>query len=719
MEISPLQAIHLPTRLANLAMALHRRYGTRKDPADLQEALGAAEDAVRATPLRDIERSRRLSARATLLRSRYKAYQDPSDLGLILDLGESALRASSAEHAHRAELFNSCAQNMVFVAEAWAASTPPPDAEQAAPATRSIELIQHALDLYDHARSQTTARIHDRAEAARSWAALTAVLDPASAIEGARTAFELFSTVDWHGMRIADRVSILGNWAGFPSRAASWALNLRQYAEAVQLLEQGRGQLWAQITDSHTPLSSEAPGSLELAERLNAINASLNELTRAAARPAGQAAASGKGIRGEQLGRLNAERRSVLTRLSALEGRSPTPAVPEVKAIAGGSAVLVNISSQRCDALVLHTSDDGTGTDIEPVHLTAVTMEETEDKVRAFARAIATARTAHRRLLADRCAERPSSRTTRAAFHSSVDELGDLLAWGWESITGPVLEAIERVRPADGTTQVRRIWWGATGPLTPFPLHATGYHDGSGRAVMDRFASSEMVTLRALSQAGGRPAPAGPARLLSVGVPRPRGLNRTLAAVSDEVAAVVEQSPIPATPLNDESATRDRILAELPGHTWFHYAGHGTTGISDPSDAALSAFDAPVTLADLATAMRTDAELAFLSSCHGATPSPDQPDEALHLAAAFHSAGFRHIIAARHAVDDLTAERIATGFYQELRHIRDPGLALHRTLFTLRARLAQEKLQDDLVYPFAWISHTHLGPAGPVLPPAC
>lgn len=121
--------------------------------------------------------------------------------------------------------------------------------------------------------------------------------------------------------------------------------------------------------------------------------------------------------------------------------------------------------------------------------------------------------------------------------------------------------------------------------------------------------------------------------------------------------------------------------------------------------------DAPITLADLATALQSEANLAFLSSCHGATPSPQHPDEALHLAAAFHITGFQHVIAAHHPVDDRTAQRIATAFYQELRNDSDPGTALHHATRALRAQLMTEKTHDDLVNPYAWISHTHIGPA--------
>ncbi|MEW2556655.1 CHAT domain-containing protein [Streptomyces zhihengii] len=708
-EHGPPRSPHRPTRLANLAMALHQRYASAGDAFDLNEALEAAANAVDGTLAEDVERGRRLLAHADLVFSRYQAAGHPADLTLVLELGRTALTAVPGGQAHRAEMLLRCARNEVRVADALR-SMP----AGTGPSVTPSDLLDRVLGLYDEARQQTSALGQHRAEAARQWARVTARQDLPAALDGAVEAFGLLAAVDWHGMRIADRISLLSDWSGFPCEAAAWAVGAGRGDEALRILELGRGRLWAQITDTRTPLLPDGDAAREVAAELEAVHRELAELTRA--RVENGPLSPGTGTRGERLGRLNARRRDLLSRLRALEEpvnmtahRDPTAALTD------GPAVIVNMSAFRCDALVVHGTDDGAAIDVIPLD---TTLEETSARVRAFGGALAAARTARGRLLADRRHGRPGDAAVRAAYRAAVDEVGALLAWGWDTITGPALEAADRVLPRAGTTgPARRIRWVPTGPLTGFPLHATGRHDGSGRAVLDRVVSSEAVTLNILSRARHAPRATGPARLLVAGVPRPRGTTRSLAGVRAEAATVAARSPLPVTRL-DDTATREAILTGLPTHTWFHFAGHGTTGISDPGDAALSAFDAPVTLADVAGAVRTDAELAFLSSCHGATPGPGQPDEVLHLAAAFHATGFRHVVAALYAVDDLVAERVATGFYDELRRVADPGLALHRTLVELRAALAREHQQDELVYPYAWIGHTHLGPSGSVTEPA-
>ncbi|MFE5592304.1 CHAT domain-containing protein [Streptomyces sp. NPDC056549] len=720
-DLSIRGSLHHATRLSNLSMALRRRYGILKAPKDLQDALTAAESAVRDTPPHDVERVRRIDAYAALVRARHEARHDPADLRLMIDLAESALRTVAEGQVHRAGWLTSCARNLLYTVAAW-----PSPAPSSFPSPS--DLIVRALSLLDHAWRDNTSLVHDRAEAARLWALVASAGDPAAAVERSRAAFGLFAAIDWHGMRIPDRVSLLRSWAGFSCQAAGWAIGLGRYAEAVRFLEEGRGRLWAQIADSRTLLVPKESAETTLVEQLNAVRSSLDRLTGPTGVEPARAGSSGTGClppqdngsgpfteaaRGRLLRRLNAERRRLLAELTAADGRAePATSGAGLSLIgADGPAVLLNVSGDRCDALVLHATESGT--DIHPVPLPGVSAKEIEERVRAFTGALAVARKTHGRLLADRRAGRGSGRMIQAAFHSAVEELDELLVWGWETLTGPVIASIPQGTDTE-RAGARRILWGATGPLTLFPLHATGHHDGSGRSVVDRVVSSDLLTLGALARAARLPESAGPARLLSAGVPLPRGRTRPLGAVAEEIAAVAANAPIPLTSLDGERATRDRLLSQLSQHTWFHFAGHGTQGINDPGETALSTFDEPLTLADLAAVLRADAELAFLSSCHGATPSPDHPDEALHLAAAFHSAGFRHVIAARHPVDDLTAGRIATGFYQQLRHDLDPGLALHRTLLALRTELVREREEDDLVHPFAWIGHTHLGPAGPI-----
>ncbi|AWZ08769.1 hypothetical protein DRB89_34220 [Streptomyces sp. ICC4] len=247
-----------------------------------------------------------------------------------------------------------------------------------------------------------------------------------------------------------------------------------------------------------------------------------------------------------------------------------------------------------------------------------------------------------------------------------MEEIGELLAWGWDAITGPALEALGHRAPPKEGLPWPRVQWCATGPLSTFPLFATGHHDGSGRAVIDRVVSSEAPTLRILAESARPAVPNGrAAALLAVSVPTPFDRTDVLRGVREEIAAVTEAAPVTVTTLAGSEATRGSLLSGLGTYAWFHFAGHGARGLTAPTDTALSAFDGPVTLADLAALRIGGGGLAYLSACHGADAHDRHPAEALHLAAAVHLAGFRHVIAARHELDDRVATRTATAGSQQ------------------------------------------------------
>jgi hypothetical protein len=77
----------------------------------------------------------------------------------------------------------------------------------------------------------------------------------------------------------------------------------------------------------------------------------------------------------------------------------------------------------------------------------------------------------------------------------------DVLAWIWDTITGPILDHLGHTHPVEEGRRWPRIWWSPTGPLTVLPLHAAGHHVDDGRAVLDRVVSSYTPTVRMLTRA--------------------------------------------------------------------------------------------------------------------------------------------------------------------------------------------------------------------------
>jgi len=195
-----------------------------------------------------------------------------------------------------------------------------------------------------------------------------------------------------------------------------------------------------------------------------------------------------------------------------------------------------------------------------------------------------------------------------------------------------------------------------------------------------------------------------------------RLLPDRLADAEREVAEVEQVARFApgATVLTAGLATRGRLLADLPGHCFLHFAGHSKQDPNDLTSGALCTYDhqdtGPTTLSDLARLRLTDARLAFLSSCEAALGAFDVPDEAIHLAGSLLLAGFTHVIATQWTVFDTIAPQLAEGFYARLssRDARgDTRLDPARSARCLHDAIAH--LRDR--YPsLLWAPYIHIGP---------
>jgi CHAT domain-containing protein len=249
-----------------------------------------------------------------------------------------------------------------------------------------------------------------------------------------------------------------------------------------------------------------------------------------------------------------------------------------------------------------------------------------------------------------------------------------------------------------------RLWWCPVGPAAFLPLHAAS----------DQWVCSYTPTLRALIEARASAAGTGgpPGRMLALALPETPDLGE-LPQAELEVEQVARFAP-GATVLTAGLATRARLLAELPGHCFLHFAGHSKQDPNDLTSGALCTYDhqdtGPTTLSDLARLRLTDARLAFLSSCEAALGAFDVPDEAIHLAGSLLLAGFTHVIATQWTVFDTIAPQLAEGFYARLssRDARgDTRLDPARSARCLHDAIAH--LRDR--YPsLLWAPYIHIGP---------
>jgi CHAT domain-containing protein len=88
----------------------------------------------------------------------------------------------------------------------------------------------------------------------------------------------------------------------------------------------------------------------------------------------------------------------------------------------------------------------------------------------------------------------------------------------------------------------------------------------------------------------------------------------------------------------------DAVSAALPQADILHLACHGVQDADDPLGSGFCLRDGKLTVSALMDIRLERAFLAFLSACETAKGDRDQPDQAVHLAAAILFAGFRSVI---------------------------------------------------------------------------
>src|SRR5262249_57139739 len=136
-----------------------------------------------------------------------------------------------------------------------------------------------------------------------------------------------------------------------------------------------------------------------------------------------------------------------------------------------------------------------------------------------------------------------------------------------------------------------------------------------------------------------------------------------------------------------------------------HCAGQGVSDLEHPSTSHLllaDHLDRPLTVVDVARLRLDHSELAFLSACSTAQTGTELPDEAIHLAAAFQLAGYRHVIATLWPIGDRWAVQAARAVYTRLgSDASDSATALHHATRGLRAILPDR--------PSTWAAHLYDG----------
>jgi CHAT domain-containing protein len=193
------------------------------------------------------------------------------------------------------------------------------------------------------------------------------------------------------------------------------------------------------------------------------------------------------------------------------------------------------------------------------------------------------------------------------------------------------------------------------------PLHAAGiYHEPQSRreCCADYVVSSYTPTLTSLLRAQS-----GVASLtrkdLSMMLLAEKQAQEPLAPIPGveleirDIAAIATSNNVNIVSQLASATTVSRTTETIREANIMHLACHGIQDLKDATRSGFCLGDGRLTIPELMQLNIKDGFLAFLSACETARGSEDQPDQAMHLAAAMLFVGFKSVIATMWSVECL------------------------------------------------------------------
>jgi hypothetical protein len=498
-----------------------------------------------------------------------------------------------------------------------------------------------------------------------------------------------------------DQQHIVAQTAGIVAEACQIALMNGKIEDALQRIEFGRGLIFGHLMDSQTDMSVLETQHPELAKTYKDLRAQVIEggKSQSSISPQTNQTAGAK----SSLCLLKECEETI--RKEGFENFHLPPSLKELRDCAEeGPIVIVNATCYGSAAIIVLKDSIST---LSLDGLVKGPILESFDSLLRRARTRATE--PHRRDV-----EQESDTQYGSSF----------LVHLWETCVLPVLLAIQ----IHGNPQVEngfsRVWWIGTGEASSFPFHAAMADPAlESNSTFDWVMSTYTPTIRALKHVRERrqrgitfenhkpsilvvPMPETPGQAVLYGVERERDTVESI--VADSFSFTGLRNPTP-----------EQVLQNLEHSELVHFACHGSSDVRDPSQSHLLLLDDSATTVKKLTVesiLEANTEhgawLAYLSACSTAQVKADKfAAENLHLAGAFQTAGFRHVIASLWPTDDDVCVEVARVFYSSLKDKifvatdKDRAVAesLHEAVLAIRR-------QDAYKDPIFWAPFVHFGP---------
>ncbi|KIK68740.1 hypothetical protein GYMLUDRAFT_36234 [Collybiopsis luxurians FD-317 M1] len=476
---------------------------------------------------------------------------------------------------------------------------------------------------------------------------------------------------------------LLKEMRALPARAASCAVQEGDLEAAVELLEQGRSQIWARIRDNTYPLGVLVDVSEDLAHRFGTCCVELELLS--------SNDNGSQEYKKEALAKWN----NLLHEIRSIEGfdsfLQPKKFAALRTAAAAGPVVIVYVDSSRSDALIIPSK-----TALAP-SLVALSSD-LYDLVPGYVSTIGQIDGQTRRI--------------RVSKPQSGPPLSSVIKSVWKYICEPVVSQLRVL----GIQEQSRIWWCPTGLLTSLPIHAAGPYENGRDNLLDIYVSSYTSSLLSLIRVyANKKEDSNRARrhvrLLAA------SQSNVLPKVKDELDCIKRRFSTSAQILDAAAATSEVVLKQLQNEcNIVHFSCHGYLDAVRPFDSYLSLYQSALALKTLAYNVNVGSmQLAFLAACDSAAgeiagSSGDlPPDEVISLAAAFQISGFQSVVGTLWAMKDQDGPGLSDAFYG---HLLPDGVdaADYEALKPARAlHFAVKKMRDDGIPLERWSTFVHIG----------
>ena len=428
--------------------------------------------------------------------------------------------------------------------------------------------------------------------------------------------------------------------------AFSACLRNGSFTKAIELLEQGRGVFWSQLTRLRSPLDDVVTSGPEGKTLAAEFIRSTSLIRKALDSPGAD--------QHDRVCHLNLELQRIVSSIRELPGLSRfllSSLFSDLRpAASGGPVIIVNASKYSCDALIVLVDKD-------PVH---IPLSITKDDARQLSSTL-------------------HELTTRAKSEVVTRDLCIFLRKLWDEVVSPVVDSLRKTCPSACPTQ-SRIWWCPTAEFSLLPLHAAAPYRKGQRGLSNLYISSYTPTLSALIRArqpGVSTSMSEGKRFIGIGQACAIGTSklRFVGTELDHIGQCVGRHAT-FTRIEGQESCVSRVTEALGKHEWVHLACHGLPNREQPFSSAFALHDGHLTIQRLIGCDLENPEFAYLSACHTTVGYADGLDEAIHLASAMQFAGFRSVIGTMWAVDDAETNKITPVFYE---HMKDESGRLDHT----------------------------------------